>query len=443
MNSEDRTEFGGRSWPPLSELVRSRVGIAAIILLAASALFALDVVLRPFPGRTLVMATGPQGSTYAVMAERYRTALARNGVELKVRFTSGAVENVKLLNDPRSGVDVAFAQAGITNEGASPQLVSLGTVFYEALWFFCRCEATGRGLGDLNGSRISIGQEGSGTRSLSLRLLELNSVDPGRLTLEGFPPAEAARRLRAGDLDGAAILTGWESPVVRSLLADPTVSLLTFARADAYVALIPYLRKVKIPQGVGNLAANRPASDVYLLATKASLLIRRQLHPAYQYLLLHAAQELHARADIFSSANEFPAPETMDVPVSDEAQSFYKSGPNFLQRYLPFWLAALTQRALLLLIPVIGIVYPLTALLPKLYRWEMRRRILPFYGILRRLERRARAARSVQEQTELLAALDSLERKASEISVSTGYSEMLYAFKVNVRYVRAMLQSTH
>ncbi len=99
------------------------------------------------------------------MAERYKTVLARDGVTLKLRPSNGAVQNIELLNDPKSGVDVAFAQAGTTSEAASPQLVSLGTIFYEALWFFCRCEVSGHGLADLTGTRISIGQSGSATRA--------------------------------------------------------------------------------------------------------------------------------------------------------------------------------------------------------------------------------------------------------------------------------------
>lgn len=420
---------------------RSRTGIAILSLAAASVLAILIATVDLFPGRTLVMATGPDGDAYAEVAKYFRQALARDGVDLQLRPTNGALANVALLNDPTSPVEVAFVQAGSTSEKDSPNLQSLGTMFYEPLWLFCRCQASGRGFADLPGPRLSIGPPGSGTRELSLRLLGMAGVPPDRLQLSSYSPEEAARRLRSGDLDGAAIVSGWESPVVRALLGDPEISLLDFPRADAYVALDPFLRKVKVPQGVGNLAANRPSADVYLLASKASLLIRADMHPAHQFLLLRAAGEFQTRASIFNPANEFPAGEVIDVPLSDQAQNFYKSGPNFLQRNLPFWLASFAEHTLFLVLPIVGILYPLFRLLPAIYRWEMRHRVLRLYGVLRSIEARARVATSTPELQELHRELDALEQKIARVWIPRGFSEAAYMLKMHVNYVRGVLQS--
>jgi len=425
----------------LSKLISSRAGMAALAVLAILVLSIAVSALRAFPGRRIVMATGPPGSSYAIMAERYRYELARDGVQLELRPSTGAIKNIALLDDPNSGVDVAFGQPGMTSERASPEVQSLGTMFYEPLWFFCRCDGKGRGLLDLPGPRMSIGEPGSGTRALAMRLLTLTTVKADMLDLRSYPPQEAARRLQAGELDGAVILTGWESPVIRELLSDPMLSLISFPRADAYVALVPILHKVRVPRGIGNLGADRPPADVYLLASKASLLIRRDLHPAFQFLLLRASRDIQARAGLFNTENEFPAAEEEDVPLSDEAESFYKSGPNALQRYLPFWLAALVERLLILMIPVVGLAYPLWSALPKLYRWQMRRRILPLYAELFTIERRARSAHSTAEWSELLGRMDLVERRAAELRVPRDYGEMAYELKTNVKYVRDMLRT--
>jgi TRAP transporter TAXI family solute receptor len=392
-----------------------------------------------FPSRTLVMATGPAGDAYAVLAQRFREVLARDGVDLQLRGSQGSIENVALLNDAASGVDVAFEQAGSTNEEESPSLQSLGTMFYEPLWFFCRCEAANRGLEDLPGPRLSIGPPGSGSRARALALLKMAGVPEGRFELSGFSPEEAARRLRAGELDGAAIVSGWGSPTVRDLLADPKFSLLDFPRADAYVALVPFLRKVKVPQGVGNLPANRPPADVYLLASKASLLVRADTHPAHQFLLLRAAKELQAPATIFDAANEFPAAEVVDVPLSDVAQNYYKSGPNFLQRNLPFWLTSFVERTLFLLLPVVGILYPLLRVIPAIYRWEMRHRVIRLYAVLRSIETRARASDSPREIEALMRELEALESRIARAWMPRGFSDTAYTLKLHVQYVRGVV----
>src|SRR5262249_51620337 len=82
------------------------------------------------------------------------------------------------------------------------------------------------------------------------------------------------------------------------------------------VALYPFLNKVIVPRGVTDLARDQPPADVTLIATKTSLVVRQDLHPALQYLLLDAATEIHSRPSIFNRANEFPAAEAINMPLS-------------------------------------------------------------------------------------------------------------------------------
>jgi hypothetical protein len=66
-----------------------------------------------------------------------------------------------------------------------------------------------------------------------------------------------------------AILTSWDAPVVRQLLAAPGVELASFPRADAYLALYPYLSRLVLPEGVADLGRDIPPADVVLLAQKS------------------------------------------------------------------------------------------------------------------------------------------------------------------------------
>ena len=45
--------------------------------------------------------------------------------------------------------------------------------------------------------------------------------------------------------------------------------------------------------------------------------------------------------------------------LSDEARRFYKSGPPFLQRYLPFWVANFIARMTVMLLPFFALLFPL------------------------------------------------------------------------------------
>ena len=124
------------------QFARTPAGIILIVVTVAVLLWTLFATLRPLPGRDLAIATGPPGSVYALAAERYREILAQNHVRLHLVPTNGAVDNARLLQDPKSGVDAGFVQAGTISGNETHGLVSLGTVFYEELWLFCRCPDT-------------------------------------------------------------------------------------------------------------------------------------------------------------------------------------------------------------------------------------------------------------------------------------------------------------
>ena len=218
-----------------------------VILLGASAF-----VLKTLPPRALVMATGAQGGADYELGMRYRDILAQSGVKLQLLPTTGGLENLARLHDKKAGVSVAFIQGGTTSKKASPDLASLGTVFFEPLWFFYRSEIGG-GMQGLLGRRVSIGPEGSGTRVLALELIKRTKIDSIVGELLELAPQVAAEKLIAGEIDAAFIVTAWDSPVIQRLINAKGIELASFPRADAYVALYPFLNKLVLPAGVVDL----------------------------------------------------------------------------------------------------------------------------------------------------------------------------------------------
>src|SRR5262249_56977867 len=94
------------------------------------------------------------------------------------------------------------------------------------------------------------------------------------------------------------------------------------------------------------------------------VVVRDEWHPAIQFLLRQAAEEIPSPGGILTRPEQFPAPEPVDFPIAAEAKSFYRSGGNFFQRHLPFWVWAFASHLLLLLIPLVGILYPLSKAIP-------------------------------------------------------------------------------
>ncbi len=231
----------------------------------------------------------------------------------------------------------------------------------------------------------------------------------------------------AGDIDAAFMAASWDAPDVKRLLAAKHIELSGYPQADAYVALYPFLNKVVVPRGVRDLAGDQPPHDVVLIAPKAALVVRKDLHPAIQLLLLNAAMQIHAGPGIFQRASEFPAGEAFGVPLSDEALRFYKSGPPFLHNYLPFWVAELIGKLIILLIPV-------------LYDWTMRRKISRLYGELRFLEEELENVGGKNVASKIATQLEQLEQQANRLRVPIAYASMLYMLRHHIDLVRTGLK---
>ena len=408
-------------------------GVLALVVLL---IWFGEALLPPMPPRTVAMAIYPEGSFNAGIVKRYREILARDGVELKTVLSPGAVESMARLRDAKSGTNIALVPGGTTTEQDSPELVSLGTMYYRVLWIFSRGHFR-QHHGPLRGLRISIGPEGSSSHALALKLLgPAGMIDRNSATLLTLTPSESAQKLIGGEIDAAIFLDAWESPAVQQLLNNKDVELESIQRADAFVALYPYLDKLVLPTGVVDMAEPRPPADVLLIATKSSLVVRKDLHPAIQYLLLEAAVEIHSTPGMFRTAGQFPAAESIDLPLSSHARDFYKTGPPFLQRHLPFWLAVFLKQALILLIPLVAVLFPVFRFAPPVYDWLERRRVYKLYTELRHIEDKMFFAASDSTQMEFIERLDRLKDRASRLSVPIPYKPHVYALRVYIDMVR-------
>jgi TRAP-type uncharacterized transport system substrate-binding protein len=416
--------------------------IAAIIMAALTAvgIWLTFALLRPTPPRSVAMAVDPEGSFNAELGKRYHDFLAQDGIDLKLVPTAGAVDSMARLRDPKSGISIAIIPGGISNQQESPGLVSLGTLFYEPLWLFYRGQVLEK-QEQLRGLRISIGSEGSASRALSLEFLaRVGVINQKTATLLPFTPQDSAAKLLNGDIDVAVLMDAWETPAVQQLLTAKEINLGSFRRADAFVALYPYLNKLVLPAGVADMAENRPPTDVPLIAPKASLVVRSDLHPAIQFVLLDAASQIHSGPGVFRTAGQFPAPESIDLPLSIHARQYYKTGSPFLQRNLPFWLAVLVQQVLTLLIPLAGVVYPLLRILPRIFLWTENRRVYRLYSELRLLEEELASARSGKASKDFIERLDRLEDRVSHVWVPSSLRPQLYDLRSHISMVREEAQ---
>jgi TRAP transporter TAXI family solute receptor len=427
---------------PVARLVRISVKDLAItsiplVLLTLLVIWLAYWYVRPAPPDTIVMTAGAPNSTFLLTAEKYRKILARNGVKLKVLQSAGSLENLKRLSDPTYNVDVGFVQGGVATGINTDGLVSLGSVFHQPLLLFYRGDRRFTLISELTGKRLAIGPEGSGTHVLAVILLKANGIEPGGNTeLLNLGGEEAAQALVDGKVD-AAFLMGDSAtpPVMKKLRSTQGIRLLDFAQADGYARRYPYLLKLDLPAGVFDFGKNDPPQPINLIGPTVELVARKRLHPALSDLLIEAAREVHGKATLLQHQGEFPAPLEHEFPVSADAKRFYNSGKGFFYRWLPFWMATLVDRTLVVFVPILVLLIPGLKLLPALYNWRVRSRIYRWYGALIAIERNMLDNPSPEERAELLKRLDDIEMQVNRMKIPLSFAEQFYVLRDHIKFV--------
>ena len=414
------------------------VAIPAVALIAGGFWLAAQFI-RPEPPNFLIMSTGAPGGAYEAFAARYKPHLAAQGIALRERPSAGAVENLRRLLDPKEDVDVGLLQGGIGAGVEAEGLVSLGSFYHEPLWVFYRGGEIIDQLVRLKGKRLAVGGEGSGTRRLALDLLEASGVpqaDPGTkfLPVGGL---EAVQALAQGKLDAVFLVGPARSGAVWTALYTPGVRLMSLVHADAYSRRFPFLARLVLPRGGIDLQRDIPAADVELVAPMATIVARDSTHPALIDLLLQAAVQTHGGPGLFQRPGEFPNARAVDFPLSKEADRFYKSGTRLFQRYMPFWLATLIERTLVLLIPLVAIVLPVMRFAPTLYSWRARSRVYKWYGQLKFLERELDEDPDARTRADWLAELERIEDHVHRVATPLAFTNLLYTLREHIALVEA------
>jgi len=408
-----------------------------LIAVAVLGLVVAFALMDPAPPKQIRFAAGSPGGAYHVYAERYQRLLEEQGVKVELVDTAGSVENLRLLEDGE--VQVALVQGGLASEHERDVLHSLGGLFPEPFWVFVRDDENVRSFDDLRSHRFAVGGDGSGTRSLALAVQsEFGGSWPpeAQLSLSGN---EAADALLAGTVDAVAFAASVDASYVQELLRAPNIRLLPFERAPALARRQAALTAVTLLRGVVDIGADIPSSDVPLVAPVAQLAVRKDLHPAIEALLIDSASAIHGDGSLLSAAGSWPDADATDLPVSRQARRYYQDGPSFLRRYFSFDVANFLDRAWVLAIPLLTLLFPLVRAAPPLYRWRVRRKIYVWYKDIRELEARGRALPTTEERKRILSELEDLQEEIGTMDVPLSYTDDLYRLRSHVEFVKQLV----
>ena len=409
-------------------------------------IFGVLWILVPPPPKSIELATGFPTGLYYQFGERLKAELVNDGVNLNVRSTGGTIDNLNLLNDPKSGVDFAMVQGGVAKVSDYPNLVSIAGMFYEPIWVWYRESAfKSEGgqlkiLSQLKGKNVSIGNEGSGTLALTKDLLQASGITEKEFSTQKLKPDEAIAKLSSGELDAVFIVAAAEAPILRKFYSIPGIRLMNFDQADAYTRNLPYLSKVIVPRGLLSIQYDQPRQDIQVMAATATLVAHDNVSPALVSLLLGASYDILKSYSRLQKVGEFPSSSGLDFPLHVDAEIYLKDGPSFLHRHLPFWTAVWVGRFVKIVIPLLVILIPLFTYIPTTKNFLLRLKLAQVYEELKVIERNAQNP-ALKEKN--FKDLEDIERRVGNIKVSMLDAKELYDLKGHVGEVRVRLSLVH
>lgn len=400
--------------------------------------------VRPAPPRHVLLDIGSQGGAYETMGKEYAEFFARNGITLELVHTAGAGENIARLRNHHDPVQAAFVQGGLMRREDSEDLVSLGSIDFEPLWFFYRADRFKDDEpedGHYLAQPVAIGAPGSGTYAQAMHIMKLLGIADSP-NLRKMSNKEGVEAFKRGDVSALFLVEGIDSENLQEVLKDPITRIRSFRRAAAYTKLMPFYHEIHVPEGALSLKRDFPQHNTTLVATTTSIVIDKTMHPAIQMLFLEAARSVNGRRSFFAHNGEFPAYKESILPESAIAKRFYTRGPPILMDYLPFWLAEFIDRVFLLCVPLFAFAYPVIKSMPTFRLGRVRKRMNEVYGALKFLEQDLTTHYEPEHHADYVKRLDAIEQKSLALKIPNSMISDYYSLRSTIDFMRSWMQRT-
>ena len=398
------------------------------------------LVVWPMPPTQLSISSAGADGAYYRHAQHYAERFAAHGVTLQVQTSEGSRQNLERLRQSTAPADLALVQGGYgylgtpINKRGPSRVETLVNVDIEPLWVFSRNRSIDA-ISQLEGLRVAIGPEGSGSRQIALRLMEQARLAPADVKLSSLTGNASAQALRAGELDVVMVVAAPESLAVQNLLSLPGIELANLRKSAAITERNPFLESRLLAQAT--LDTRIPPRDITLLTTSASLVAREDLHPALKRLAIAVTMEEHTGGGLFHRAGDFPSLRRIDFPTASESRPTLVNGLPLLEQVLPFWWAQMAQRLLLIGLPAIAAAWLLMRLIPTYLRWSIESRVNRWYGELKFIENDLnQQAMSGLDITRYALQLNAMDRALTAFECPQDLMARCFTLRRHVEFVR-------
>lgn len=255
--------------------------------------------------------------------------------KMEVKTTAGSAANLRLLSDDY--VQLAIAQADLTNdayygtgifEGKEYQGYSaIAGLYTEACQIVVRDDSDIRSVDDLQGKKISVGEEESGTEQNASQILAAYGLTDQLVDKVNLDYTEAASELKDGEINAFFCTAGIQTTVIGELAKQCGIRLLDLDEKgkDKLLKAYDFYTEYEIPAET----YTGQTEPVETVGVKAVLLASDKLSEKtvenLTRTLFANEQELQYSLSADIALDETEAVEGISVPFHKGAVKYYES----------------------------------------------------------------------------------------------------------------------
>ena len=318
---------------------------------ALAALLVLVLVLQ-LPPRHIVIEAGPKGGFFDSTALLLKERLEQQGVSVSIINSESTLGIIGHVNQADSNIDIGFI-AHEVKSGQYPNVKSLGSVIMDPLFIFARRGLNVQSPADFVDLKLGVGPKNTGGRLLTDIILDEHAITPESSTYIELSLRQMEAALRNGDIDVGFFLQPTTNKIVSEIGTLGYANLVPVNHASALVKKYGYLHHLVIERGSFSLLNDLPSSNVNMVGIPATVVAKKNLHPAIVVSVSLALKDAYRPPTLVSARASFPSMNfEFDLDADVEADQIYKHSPGyvpFLYRILNFWVAGLLDKSALFL----------------------------------------------------------------------------------------------
>jgi TRAP transporter TAXI family solute receptor len=235
-------------------LVIQWVLVAAALLLVGYRFFGNTKA----PLEKIRIATGGESGVYYAYGNALAETLEkRMNVPVTAIRSGGSIDNIHLLRNGRT--EIAFVQNDIMTyayngtrffsaEGAFKDFSAVAGLYPEVCQIVAKPEI--KGILDIKGKRVSVGDEGSGTELNATQILEAYGISYADIDVDHLSFGASVAAFREGKIDAFFCTAGVPTPAIAELAAGGETRLLSIGEAHArfLISRYPFYARHVIPK---------------------------------------------------------------------------------------------------------------------------------------------------------------------------------------------------